>query len=903
MFNIKKIGAIFVGLSMIFICFTNATTDKTVSNIKTKISEFSGTYGFDINQKLTQIYNILNNANVNDSSIPQYRRNRIYDILDEDIYNSIDYSVENLLSGVDQDKAGFKGSPIGMTTVHSRLNEILDLIVQSLVTDKIGNATDTAAVDGLTIWSKLNNKISTLTSLTDLGSASELSLNNYTTTVSTLSQLLNFIKNNITGVTSLIEENDLFAGTTGIIDLADSLHNSVGGITDQTGIDACKGIIYDIYEILAGKVNSAIGSISLSEISGTGGSDEPIDEGIAINESGVLSISNYGITNQLTLTTSASVPTGGSDIVQLGNIVRSANYVWPMLINRIDTATNDTEKKILIGKFMQPGLTLMNCLHDIRRSLSIDPKIVNGTDDISNLLRRNPAIAFLNNGTNNFIAVTLDNATLNGFIDYVAGVMDAGFQDNHIYKFFVTDNKSLDNTLWYNYDKLVDMILFPGSYTEKQQMYELYSAPLLALADSKTTPSGSSTDPWFTSDSSSSGYSKFNFFKKAVGDASIYMEDSTTVDSSTDSVYNLLKTEIDNAPTVGYTDIEPIYQLSLASLGSVGTNGTGIGTVSSIAQSYNNTTDGTVNIVYDNSQPVNYSKIIEKAKNADIQISIYDGITDILNSFDTTYKTSFNEFNEAVLAFDSAVSAYVSSPSQENKTSLNSAYNNLDSKYTVVSGWSLGTPTANTLEYVLNDYKTESDNYKAAAEAYNTSVQNSGSGTEPSSTDFNTSKNSVSSFVNTKEIEAEIILGTLDDHPADVTIYGYLNGVAYECGAQLLINYIGAASDPGQDTYGTLYAKLRSKENAAIVEDITDNSSNNVITIRTNANSIRSALANLVGTIKYKYKECIYSTSGSLFNSTLSSIESVDLSSLDLKSDISSVINSIGSIANSVLNT
>lgn len=108
-------------------------------------------------------------------------------------------------------------------------------------------------------------------------------------------------------------------------------------------------------------------------------------------------------------------------------------------------------------------------------------------------------------------------------------------------------------------------------------------------------------------------------------------------------------------------------------------------------------------------------------------------------------------------------------------------------------------------------------------------------------------------------------LGQKNDHPADTTLFGLLNGVRFECGPQLLLNFVGLPTDSA--SAGTLYAAVRKAENEGKLSSLNEEQT---AALSTNATAARQNLANLKGYISYYYHQVLVGTD--LFKTTLSGI-------------------------------
>ncbi|GHS92594.1 hypothetical protein AGMMS49949_04890 [Alphaproteobacteria bacterium] len=98
-------------------------------------------------------------------------------------------------------------------------------------------------------------------------------------------------------------------------------------------------------------------------------------------------------------------------------------------------------------------------------------------------------------------------------------------------------------------------------------------------------------------------------------------------------------------------------------------------------------------------------------------------------------------------------------------------------------------------------------------------------------------------------------LGEPDDHPLDIRCYSYLNGVLFECGAQLLCNLIGSATNPRTSLYGTLFAQLGDLEDQACKAAGTNTETKAAILEK--RRDIQTTLNAIVGRIKYFHSLCV----------------------------------------------
>ncbi|MDR2464203.1 MAG: hypothetical protein LBD36_01110 [Holosporales bacterium] len=105
---------------------------------------------------------------------------------------------------------------------------------------------------------------------------------------------------------------------------------------------------------------------------------------------------------------------------------------------------------------------------------------------------------------------------------------------------------------------------------------------------------------------------------------------------------------------------------------------------------------------------------------------------------------------------------------------------------------------------------------------------------------------------------------SVNDHPYGASIYSLFNSILFECGAQLLLNFIGYTYDPANMKCKTFYSIVRETAKGAILE--TD-SPDDVSVIELNAAALQKEFATLAGYLGYGYRKCVVGQDGTTFQS------------------------------------
>lgn len=143
----------------------------SIAQIQTDITALiqeASANSFGITDKLSRLYNASGNSGIfaNISDLPTNKIKAILDILGCDPTQSDPNSVSSLLKiqPITPQIAGFNGDfPGEIGSIHSRLNEILNIIARHNILDPIGYTSDTALENGRTIWARIKYLYNDLT--------------------------------------------------------------------------------------------------------------------------------------------------------------------------------------------------------------------------------------------------------------------------------------------------------------------------------------------------------------------------------------------------------------------------------------------------------------------------------------------------------------------------------------------------------------------------------------------------------------------------------------------------------------------------------------------------------------------------------------------------------------------
>jgi hypothetical protein len=690
---------------------------------------------------------------------------------------------------------GYQGSPVGLTTVHSMLNRITKFVIDGVIQNRIGAPSDTALIDGNTLWSQLNW---VLNWVQDPERAAERESfkkilgfhgDNFSTESYTVSSLWRLIQRCLDGTLYLMNQElitsliNYVGPSSGLGAAMTSLCNS---ITEENA-NALLTKSQSLYNLLAECIRTTV-TVALPE----GPDSDPVPASITLLE-GLLTKANEAI---------AAVC---ASPVELAEIVRQAMYEWLRLLDRANT-DNARIRANYVGLEVRSGATLINTLYNICRVVHVDPILkklgrnldapattilgkvseigaesttstanykVNTLTLLYYLLDAYPVIGELNttggspffsylNGVVGTISDTDDAETLFGQIsNYTAfGNIVTGIKttlDGMVAKLYAssdTEKEIATNTLlgtfeWVNYHHLFAALINNATVDQKSFRQEFYSTPLIfmmsgipylasvkSLKDSMTGVAnlGVASNTWMALKDQTL-YSSFNFMQKVITDSyDLFAEKSGLVTAIATAIKGL------SSPSSLYSTLTaPLYDI-----------------IEEFAQY---------------TAPSTYAGSLVTKFAGHQDLGLVQGIAKlILLSKENHYPINFRRIYSLLKQVDDVANA--------------------------------GVPAF--LGYSTND------------------------------------------------------------HPLDTTIYGKLNGVLFEVGAQLLLNFIGGQDDPLNAPYETYYSKLCAAERAATILAV--DAPDKQALIKANADFIRrNLLSTLVGAISFYYKQCLPEATGSKF--------------------------------------
>ena len=528
--------------------------------------------------------------------------------------------------------------------------------------------------------------------------------------------------------------------------------------------------------------------------------------------------------------------------VDLDRVVLVATHTWPLIAARVNSLGSDdaTEKAVYMGQFVQPGLTLTNCLLNLARFVFVDPildrigrqgtqshastllgaltqkqpTIMDNSTDVSehvtntllllvHLLERSPGVAFEKGDGSTAFYSSLDSAIgKTDTPDSCLGIVKAISDEN-------------------NCDALVAKI--------KGIKTSLRTALKLSTEDFTWPETFDALDYWVEADNVLAALRNGDTEDTELLQKELFSRPLvyklTGLPSVTDTHSWRAQVEaLDEASTKGSTD-DPWFSVSAQSLHSLINYA-----VHLIEQGYD---------LLAGSQSGNMNGLFGKLTSC-----LQDGLT--------TNSDKAGLYSDLVEPYQDIMETILKKEASE-ATYSGSLVTNLPADSALLTSLKIGADSLATC--YSSSYPVNLTKILRHLQVISTTI---------------------SSTMDATALAALTNLGKEDDHPADVTLFGHANGILFECGAQLLLNFIGKPTDPGLTSTGTLYAAVRKAEVEAKQKDDTKGY------ISTNLTSIRNSLARLKGNISYYYMRLL--AGSDLFTSTLSSLQSSSL--LTLTTDI-----------------
>lgn len=546
--------------------------------------------------------------------------------------------------------------------------------------------------------------------------------------------------------------------------------------------------------------------------------------------------------------------------LDLASIVRNATYIWPMLLREVTgSEPKSIEKEVFTGKYIQPGLTLMNCLHDIQKVMFIDSLLLKMGRDLetapsSSLLGkiRNVDEKFkTSDDSHEEKKATFDVETLMLFYNLLEKCPAIGQEKLPVSEESVskelTENEEQPITFaTYLAEKIGSRINDSKQDTlfNKLSNISSFNGLVNIIRDKFNAVIKSSLPSEFSGSENFSHY-WFNYEKILAALKNNAVKNEAEKNEAVIDKESLIY-ELYSVPLLfklrGIPGLEDTKSLRVKIAAS---NSENKGQDTDFWGLLNPSIYSVSNYMYEmikrSSRILNLkqaepnNEINDKKILMDLWGEKIEGLTDFssLPNFYSALTENFYDYMTILAGkFEETYSGSVFERLQSNKDAYEKIKLCIDSINMCKSAY-----------YPLDLYSIYSK-LKKINEMDNDTLE----------------KN----------------FGTPDDHHLETTVFGNLNGILFECGSQLLINLIGEITDPGFESYGTLYAKVQQIEiQAQNLENVDLNN------IQVNTSAIRTALGELSGAISYFYQQCIVGVKDNKFTDISEKITK----SFDLKVD------------------
>lgn len=508
--------------------------------------------------------------------------------------------------------------------------------------------------------------------------------------------------------------------------------------------------------------------------------------------------------------------------VDLGSVLRILLHAWPSVAARITGSNNPVEQAVYMGQYVQPGLTLVNCLEGVSRCVYLDPIL----NRLGKSLKTAHESTLLGRIRTKGLTVNLE--TLNTLLliaRLIENTPSVAFESSGEKAFY----KQLSEALGTRYDEttktlhgLVQQEPFNSSDFDatvldlktrlNTAMKNLISSPTLTWPENKTLTW--TDESWPKEFDSLKSWMNYPAIEAAVQNDEKVDEDS-------------LKKELYSQPFVYRLVGIPYVDDSLSWKALAMTNGGKSGDLWFWTGDQQTPVSVVNHVAYIAREGVDLLSCTEN--------NLFSKLSEVLSN-ELPAKTQ-SEMKNSVHFYNTLTTPFYTQI--ETTNSFPAAFQ--DEQFAELKA-RLGTCLS-----AVNDCQTKAYPVNLAKIIRKLAAVKAG----------------VSASL--EEGATLSNLGEKADHPADTTLFGYLNGVLYECGAQLLINYIGSITDPGLDSCGTLYAQVRKAENAVRTKV---NEENKEI-VETNLQTLRTSLSRLKGTISYYYEKFLLSNESALFDTVL----------------------------------
>lgn len=324
-----------------------------------------------INGRINTLKTILGMSGVYDTLTP-YKLQKLYELIgDENGASTSLYKLyTELYKQADPNRTknqGYPGAFPGEITAHGRLNTLMEIILQSAVMVRLGNSTDTPLQNGKTLWSRLR------------WLAEQPPVAEELTTVIDHMMMLQACLNGTVGLIDSGTMETLLGKTTApssvgtLVQLDNALKALQDAVVKSSTEEAefstdwsnlvttLQGVIQNTYKEIAKKV----GGLTLALPSFVGDYTEPARFGDTL-------------ATVRSLLKKLNPDDAGTDVpfFNLTSLVRTLTYNWPLLLDYIENVDDNdfgtVSKSVYTGKYVHPGLTLMNCLHEVTKFFNLD---------------------------------------------------------------------------------------------------------------------------------------------------------------------------------------------------------------------------------------------------------------------------------------------------------------------------------------------------------------------------------------------------------------------------------------------------------------------------------------------------------------------------------------------------
>lgn len=549
--------------------------------------------------------------------------------------------------------------------------------------------------------------------------------------------------------------------------------------------------------------------------------------------------------------------------VDLGSVVRILLHTWPSVAARIMGSNNPVEQAVYMGQYVQPGLTLVNCLEGVSRCVHLDPilsrlgkslKTAHESTLLGKIRIKGLDVSPEALNTLLLIARLIENTPS---VAFEKGDEDAFYQQ--LNKALGTRHDETTETL----HGLVQQEPFNSSGFDtavlnlKTQlntaMKNLISAPTLTWPENKTLTWTDESWP-----------NEFNSLKSWMNypaiEASVQNDEKVDEDS--------LKKELYSQPFVYRLVGIPYVDDSLSWKALAMTNGGKSGDLWFWTGDQQTPVSVVNHVAYIAREGVD---LLSRTEN-----NLFSKLSEVLSNelpakTESEMKNSVHFYNTLTTPFYNQIGKVDDFPAALQEEQLIGLKSRLNTCFAALKDCQTKAYPVN-LAKIIRKLAAVKKGVPASLGADETDVADKTEGADGQETTVENPGEEVGQPAEKNEADetngketALSNLGEKADHPADTTLFGYLNGVLYECGAQLLINYIGSITDPGLDSCGTLYAQVRKAENAVRTKV---NEENKEI-VETNLQTLRTSLSRLKGTISYYYEKFLLSNGSALFDAVL----------------------------------